>query len=67
MMGAMLGLHRIVFALILGILIGGVISLLLILTRQITMRSRTAYGPYLAVAGILMLIWGIRVLDWYLA
>ena len=67
MMGAMLGLHRIVFALVLGILIGGLVSLLLIITRQITMRSRTAYGPYLAVGGILMLIWGIQVLDWYLA
>ncbi|MCB0013574.1 MAG: prepilin peptidase [Anaerolineales bacterium] len=67
MMGAMLGLHRIVFALVLGILFGGAVSLILIVTRQITMRSRTAYGPYLAVAGILMLIWGIRVLDWYLA
>ncbi len=65
-MGAMLGLHRIIFALILGILIGGVVSAGLLLARRTKMRQRTAYGPYLAVAGIVMLIWGIQVLDWYI-
>jgi leader peptidase (prepilin peptidase)/N-methyltransferase len=66
MMGAMLGLHRIPFALVLGIFIGGIVSLLFLVTRRAGMRTKTAYGPYLAVAGIVMLIWGLPFLDWYL-
>lgn len=65
-MGAMLGLHRILFALIIGIVLGGVISVLLLLTRRSSSRSYLPYGQYLAVGGIIMLIWGNQILDWYI-
>jgi prepilin signal peptidase PulO-like enzyme (type II secretory pathway) len=57
-MGAMLGFHRILFALALGIVIGGVTTLLLLLSRRVTRQSHLPYGQYLAAAGIIMLIWG---------
>ncbi|MCP5097742.1 MAG: hypothetical protein GY943_19520 [Chloroflexi bacterium] len=57
-MGAMLGFHRILFTLALGIVIGGVTTVLLLLTRRVTRESHLPYGQYLAVAGIIMLIWG---------
>ncbi|MCB8945185.1 MAG: prepilin peptidase [Ardenticatenaceae bacterium] len=66
-MGAMLGLHRIPFALIIGIVIGGVISLLLLATRLVGRRDALPYGQYLALGGIIMLIWGVQIVDWYLA
>lgn len=65
-MGAMLGLLRIPFALIIGILLGGLISVLLLLTRRSSARSYLPYGQYLAIGGIIMLIWGNRILDWYI-
>jgi leader peptidase (prepilin peptidase) / N-methyltransferase len=65
MMGAMLGAHRIVFALVLAILLAGVISLLLIASRRLSLRSHMAYGPYLAIGGIIMIIWGNQILDYY--
>lgn len=67
MMGAMLGFDRIIFALVIGILIGGVGSMGLVLARRRSLRSYVAYGPYLAVAGMAMLLWGRQVVDWYLA
>lgn len=66
-MGAMLGLHRIIFALVLGILLGGLISVLLIASGRFGLRSRVAYGPFLAVAGLIMIGWGMQFLQWYIA
>ncbi len=65
-MGAMLGLQHILFALIIGIVLGGFISALLLLTRRSSSRSYLPYGQYLAVGGIIMLIWGNQILDWYI-
>ena len=65
-MGAMLGLLRIPFALIIGILLGGVISILLLLLRRSSARTYLPYGQYLAIGGIIMLIWGNQILDWYI-
>jgi leader peptidase (prepilin peptidase)/N-methyltransferase len=64
-MGAMMGLHRIPFALIIGIILGGVISLLLLVTRLVSRRDALPYGQYLAIGGIIMLIWGIQIFEWY--
>jgi len=64
-LGAMLGLHRLPFALILGIFLGGVASLLLLVTRRGGLGSRFAYGPYLAIAGLAMLIWGMQFVGMY--
>lgn len=64
-MGAMLGFHRVVFAFILGILLGGVVSLLVILLRSGNRRLHLPYGQYLAIAGIVMLIWGGQIAAWY--
>lgn len=64
-MGAMLGLHMIVPALIIGVLIGGVASLLLVATRILGRYSYMPYGQYLATGGMLVLVWGQQIVDWY--
>jgi leader peptidase (prepilin peptidase)/N-methyltransferase len=65
-MGAMLGFHRIFFALILAVLVGGVSSLLLlIINRRVNKRTYLPYGQYLAAAGIVMLVWGVQIFQWY--
>lgn len=66
-MGAMLGFNRIFFALMLGILIGGVFSLILIVVRRGMRNLYLPYGQYLAIAGIIMLIWGEWVYLWYVS
>ena len=64
-MGAMLGFHRIFFALIMGIFLGGILNILPIIFRKRNMQSYVAYGPYLAIAGIIMIIWGTQIFEWY--
>jgi leader peptidase (prepilin peptidase)/N-methyltransferase len=66
-LGAMLGFPYIVFALVMGILLGGVISVLLIASRRLSLRSHVAYGPFLALAGIIMVVWGEALLAWYIS
>ncbi|WP_420641998.1 prepilin peptidase [Candidatus Leptofilum sp.] len=66
LMGAMLGFHRIIFALILGIFLGGVISLLLLISRRVDRTTALPYGQYLAIAGIVMLIWGAQYVQQFL-
>ena len=63
-LGFMLGFHRVFFALVLGILLAGLWSLLGLLTGRISRRTHFAYGPFLAVAGIVMIIWGDRIYAW---
>jgi len=66
LMGAMLGVPYILIALILGILLGGVISALLLATRLVKRRTYLPYGQYLALAAIIMLLWGQAITDWLL-
>lgn len=65
MMGAMVGFPYIVFALVIGVLLGGLISFTLIASRRLSMRSYVAYGPFLAMAGIITVVWGEQLLLWY--
>jgi leader peptidase (prepilin peptidase)/N-methyltransferase len=65
-MGAMLGFHRVIFALVLGILLGGLWSLIGLVSGRISRSSYFAYGPFLAAGGLVMLIWGNAVLEWYI-
>ncbi len=65
MMGSMLGFHRIFFALIFGILMAGIFGLLVIITRKGSRRTTFPYGPFLAIGGIIMIIWGDEVYQWF--
>ena len=65
MLGAMLGL-QVIFALILAVLLGGLYGLLGLLSGRLGRGAYFAYGPFLALAGIAMIIWGAQFLDWYL-
>jgi prepilin signal peptidase PulO-like enzyme (type II secretory pathway) len=65
MLGAMLGL-QIIFVLILAILLGGLFGIVALLSGRIGRGAYFAYGPFLAVAGMVMIIWGPQFLEWYL-
>lgn len=65
-MGAMLGLQRILFALVLGILLAGLWGLIAIISGKLKRRSYFPYGPFLAGAGIITIIWGGILVDWFM-
>jgi len=67
LLGAMVGLQSIPFTLALGIVLGGVGTvLILLINRRVGRHTALPYGQYLAVAGIIMLYWGTAVANYYL-
>lgn len=66
LMGAMLGFHRIFFALILAMFLGGVISLFILIgSRHVGRRTALPYGQYLTFSAIILLIWGAAYYQYY--
>lgn len=67
LLGAMLGAHRILPALALGLLGGGLLAFYQLLRSRGAGGGQTVpLGATLAVAGIVLLLWGRPIVDWYL-
>lgn len=66
-MGLFLGPYLGGLALLLGFLIGGLIGIILLFTRKKTGKDVIAFGPYLAMGGLLALLRGFDIINWYLA
>lgn len=64
MMGAMLGVPDILGAIVIAIIMGGVISGFLLATHLVSRKTYLPYGQYLAIATMIMLIWGSAINAW---
>lgn len=51
---------------VLAVLLGGVASIALLVSRQGSRKAKFAYGPYLVLGAWMALIWGETIVDWYL-
>jgi prepilin signal peptidase PulO-like enzyme (type II secretory pathway) len=67
LMGMMTGFPMILVALFIGIVLGGVIAGILLLTRRRGRRDAIPFGPFLCLGGIAALLWGREILAWYLS
>jgi len=67
LMGVMLGWPNTIVALFLSYVIGSVIAVYLLLLNRKKMQSTIAMGTFLAIGTFITLLWGSRILDWYLA
>jgi leader peptidase (prepilin peptidase)/N-methyltransferase len=64
--GTAVGFPLVVVALLTGILAGGMITLLLLLTRIRRLQSKVPYGPFLLIGAAVTLLWGDQIVAWYL-
>lgn len=46
--------------------LGAAFSLILLVNKKKDWKSAVALGPFLAIGAIITLIWGTRIIDWYL-
>ena len=67
MIGAFVGLFAIGPSLFLGFVIGGVISIVLLILGRAKMKSLIPFGPFLALGGLLGFYWGYAIWFWYLS
>ena len=61
--GAFLGWQAVIFSLMVSSMIGAVIGVLLIVLRRREWSSRIPYGPYIALAAVIWIFWGPRILE----
>jgi len=66
-LGFFLGPYLGGLALLLGFLMGGLIGIVLMLAGKKTGKDVIAFGPYLALGGLLALLKGFDIINWYLA
>jgi leader peptidase (prepilin peptidase)/N-methyltransferase len=66
MMGAFLGYELTLLALFLAVILGGIVALALLSTGIRRRKDPIPFGPFLATAGVVAILWGEAVLTWYL-
>lgn len=64
--GLAVGFPSAMTAIVLGILLGGLVSAFLLLTRRATLQTAIPYGPFLILGGLIAMFWGPAIVRWYL-
>lgn len=65
LMGLILGYPNILVALFLAFLLGSLVSLILIITKQKTIKDAVPFGPFLVIATFIALFWGNEIMNYY--
>lgn len=66
LLGAWLGWHYLVLIILLSSLVGAIVGITLIITGKHARDKPIPFGPYLAAAGWIALLWGNNLNQWYL-
>ncbi len=66
LLGFLLGYPVILVGLFLAFVLGGLISLALLAAGRVSRKDTVAFGPYLALGGILAMVYGRELLGWWL-
>ncbi|MFQ6102479.1 MAG: prepilin peptidase [Anaerolineae bacterium] len=64
--GLITGFPLIIEALVLGILIAALVSLLLLVTHVRGLRDHIPYGPFIVAGAVITLLWGYPIAEWFL-
>ena len=67
LIGLAVGFPRVFVAIFGGIVLGGLVAVVLVLSRVRKRKEAIPFGPFLAVATMAALVFGNQILDWYLA
>ena len=65
--GAWLGWQMIPLIILLSSLVGAIVGGLLIVSKRLNKGNPIPFGPYIAAAGWIALIWGNDIITWYLS
>ncbi|WP_305843842.1 prepilin peptidase [Photobacterium leiognathi] len=65
-LGAWLGWQLLPFVVLLSSLVGALCGLVLLKMQDADNQTPFSFGPYLAIAGWVAMLWGAPIIDWYL-
>jgi prepilin signal peptidase PulO-like enzyme (type II secretory pathway) len=66
LIGLATGFPLVFFSLIMGAILGGIVAVALMIAKKKTRQQTIPFGPFLAVAAMITLLWGSNILNWYL-
>ena len=66
LIGLATGFPLVFVAIIMAAILGGIVAVVLLVTRRRGRREMIPFGPFLAVAAMVTLLWGSNILSWYL-
>ncbi len=64
--GIFLGWRMTLLALLVSVVLGGVISLILILANKRNRKDAIPFGPFIVTATFVVMLWGWEILRWYI-
>jgi leader peptidase (prepilin peptidase)/N-methyltransferase len=67
LIGLATGFPLVFLAIIMAAILGGIVAVALMIAKKRTRRQTIPFGPFLAVAAMVTLLWGSNILSWYLA
>lgn len=65
LIGLVTGFPLVFVALLIGVVLGGVVAALLLALKIKRRKEAIPFGPFLAIATIVTLLWGSNIADWY--
>jgi leader peptidase (prepilin peptidase)/N-methyltransferase len=65
-LGAWLGWKMLPIIIMMSAVVGAVTGIMLIVTKRHERSTPIPFGPYLAAAGWIAMLWGPAIVDWYL-
>ena len=65
--GAWLGWQMLPLVILLSSLVGALVGITMIVSKRLKQGNPIPFGPYIAAAGWIALIWGQPIVDWYLS
>jgi len=66
LIGLITGFPLVIVSLLMGVIIGGLVGGILLLLKKKKRKEPIPFGPFLAVATIVTLLWGSNIFNWYL-
>ncbi|MGA2670126.1 MAG: prepilin peptidase [Dehalococcoidia bacterium] len=66
LIGLATGFPRVFIAIIMGAILGGIVAVALMIAKKKNRRETIPFGPFLALAAMVTLLWGSNILSWYL-
>lgn len=64
-LGLVTGFPEVILLLFLAFVLGGLTAGLLLLLERINRKDTIAFGPFLALAGFIVLLYGSQIIDWW--
>jgi len=66
LIGLATGFPLVFFSMIIGAILGGIVAVALVIAKRRKLKETIPFGPLLALATMVTLLWGNSILNWYL-